>query len=474
MTALLDRLREIVGTRRVVTDEERLAPWVEERRGRFRSRPLAAVFPAGTAETAAVVRTCAAHGTPIVPQGGNTGLCGGAVAEPDQVLLNLSRLDRIREIDPGDFTLVAEAGCILADLQRAAAEHDRLFPLSLGAEGSCRIGGNLATNAGGMNVLHYGTARDLTLGLEVVLPDGRIWHGLNTLRKNNTGYDLKNLFIGAEGTLGVITAAALKLFPAPRERVVAMAALHDPEAAVELLGQVRAASSDRVTTFELIPRVALDFTLRHLPGHRDPFPEAHPWYALVVLHGTREEPELRAGLEAALAAAFEAGRLQDAIIADGTARGEELLKLRESLVQAQKLEGASIKHDVSVPVSRVPAFLREAAAAVTRAVPGARPYPFGHLGDGNIHFNVSQPEGMAAEAFLAHWEEMNGIVFDIVHRLGGSFSAEHGVGRLKLREMEKYKDPVELALMRKIKRALDPGDLMNPGKVVPGEVGSEQ
>ncbi|MEA3292376.1 MAG: FAD-binding oxidoreductase [Pseudomonadota bacterium] len=464
---LPEELAGIVGAGRVVTDEQRLAPYLEERRGLYRSHCLAAVFPASTAETAAVVKACAADHTAIVPQGGNTGLCGGAASDTGQILLNLSRLNGIRDLDADNFTLTAEAGCVLADLQRAAAKRDRYFPLSLGAEGSCQIGGNLATNAGGMNVLHYGNARDLTLGLEVVLADGRIWNGLNTLRKNNTGYDLKNLFIGAEGTLGIITAAALKLFPAPRERVVALAALPDLDASVELLGRVRSTSSDRVSTFELIPRIALDFTFRHLTTHRDPFTTSYGWYTLIVLHSTCEEPELRAGLEEALAAAFEEERVLDAVIADSHAQADALLALREALVEAQRLEGASIKHDVSVPVSSVPDFLRAASRAVTERFPGARPYPFGHLGDGNIHLNISQPEGMPAEAFLALWEEVNAVVFAIVQEFGGSFSAEHGIGLLKLGEMAQYKDPVELALMRDLKRLLDPRGLMNPGKVVP-------
>ena len=392
---------------------------------------------------------------------------GGAVAEPEQIILNLGRMMRIIEVDAVNYTICVEAGCILADIHDAANQHARFFPLNLGARGSCQIGGNLATNAGGINVLRYGNARDLVLGLEVVLADGRIWNGLNALRKNNTGYDLKNLFIGSEGTLGIITAATLKLFPAPRTRVVALAGLQDADAALELLSSLRVASSDRLTTFELMAGVAVQSAVKHIHGQTDPLRWPHPWYVLVVADSTADEPALRRQVEKCLAQALEDGILQDAVLAESESQAQRLMLLRENIVEAQKFEGGSIKHDVSVPVAAVPELLRRAEAAIKKAMPGARPCPYGHLGDGNIHLNISQPVDMDAQEFLAQWGAMNELVHEIAHQLNGSFSAEHGIGIARLEEMRRYKDPVSLALYREIKQALDPKNLFNPGKVNP-------
>jgi D-lactate dehydrogenase (cytochrome) len=424
--------------------------------------------PGSTAEVAEVVRLCAAAGIAIVPQGGNTGLCGGAVPGEDgrSLLLGLGRMNRIRALDPIDYTITVEAGCILAEVQRAAEAVDRLFPLSLGAEGTCQIGGNLSTNAGGIAVLRYGNARDLTLGLEVVLPDGEVWDGLRTLRKDNTGYDLKQLFIGGEGTLGIITAATLKLFPRPREVETAFLGLGRVEDVMTLFAEARMASGDQLTAFELIPRIGLEMAMRHVPGVADPLGAPHAWYALLDVSSSQAASRLRHALEDFLAKAMAEGLVADGVIAQSAQQARELWRIREGMVEAQKHEGGSIKHDVAVPVSQVAAFINRARAAVTALVPGARPVPFGHVGDGNIHFNVSQPLGADRAQYLARWDEMNHAVHDIAASLNGSISAEHGVGRLKIDELPRYKGAVELELMRKLKRALDPAGIMNPAKVV--------
>lgn len=465
---LQEALAGVVGTDHLITDASDLAPYVVEERGRYRGRTPFVVRPANTEETAEVVRLCAAARVPMVPQGGNTGLCGGAIPfdTGDEVIISLSRLKRIRALDTDNFTITAEAGCILAELQQAAAAADRLFPLSLGAEGSCQIGGNLSTNAGGVQVLRYGNMRDLTLGLEVVLPDGAVWDGLRGLRKDNTGYDLKHLFLGAEGTLGLITAAVLKLFARPREVVTAFVALPSPAAAVELLGRARSATGEAVTSFELIPRLGLEMAFRHVEGCSDPLDSVSPWYLLIELYGGQEAGPLADALESLLAAAFETALISDAAIAQNAQQAADFWRLREGIVEAQKHEGGSIKHDVSVPVSKVPEFIAAATAEVERRVPGVRPVPFGHVGDGNIHFNLSQPEGMERGAFLDRWQEINEAVHDIVAGLSGSFSAEHGLGRMKVAEAERLKPAVEIEMMRGIKRTFDPHNLMNPGKVL--------
>jgi D-lactate dehydrogenase (cytochrome) len=369
-------------------------------------------------------------------------------------------MNRIRSLDTLDDTITVEAGCVLAAVQSAASEAARLFPVSLAAEGSCQIGGNLSTNAGGIHVLRYGNARRLVLGLEVVTPDGEIWDGLRALRKDNTGYDLKQLFIGAEGTLGIITAAVLELFPRHRHVETIFAAVPSVEAAVALLAQVRGASDDAVLAFELVPRLALEFVTRHLPGAHDPLPAPSPWYVLSDLTTT---PALA---EQAVAAAAEAGLVVDATIAANPTQASALWHLREGISESQKPEGESLKHDISVPVSRIPAFVDQAVEAVSRLVPGIRPVPFGHVGDGNLHFNLSQPVGMDRRAFRDRGEEVHRVVHDIVAALGGSISAEHGIGQAKREEIRRYKSPLEVALMRKIKQALDPKGIMNPGKGV--------
>ncbi|MDA7989774.1 MAG: FAD-binding oxidoreductase [Gammaproteobacteria bacterium] len=464
-------LARILGAKNVLTAPEKTRAYTEELRGRHRSECLAVALPANAEEVSAVVSCCARAGAGIVPQGGNTGTMGGAVARRGQVILNLRRMNRVLGVDEANHSMHVQAGCVLADIQEAARARGRLFPLSLGAQGSCQIGGNLATNAGGVNVLHYGNARDLALGLEVVLADGRIWSGLSALRKDNTGYDLKNLFIGSEGTLGVITAAVLKLFPALQSESVALAGLRAPEAALELLGRLRAATADRLVTFELMGGIAVHSVLRHFSGARAPLAAQHEWYALLKAGSAAPGPALRERVEACLARALQDDVLQDAVIAENETQARELLRLREQVVEAQRFEGGSIKHDVSVPVSSVPEFLRRAERAVTDAMPGARPYPYGHMGDGNMHFNISQPPDMETKAFLSQWDAMNRVVHEVAHQLGGSFSAEHGIGISKLGEMRRYKDPVSLALYRQIKRALDPGDLFNPGKLLPAEEG---
>ncbi|WP_119460046.1 FAD-binding oxidoreductase [Rhodospirillaceae bacterium SYSU D60014] len=465
---LLAAIKIAVGPQGWTDEPEVMAPHLTDQRGQFHGRAALLVRPDSTAAVAEVVRLCAEAGVPIVPQGGNTGLVGGATpSEGGEILLCLSRLNRIRAVDALNYTMTVEAGCILQQVQEAAAAAERLFPLSLGAEGSCQIGGNLSTNAGGIAVLRYGNARELVLGLEVVLPDGRVWDGLRALRKDNTGYDLKQLFIGAEGTLGIITAAVLKLFPKPYERITAFAALDDLPSALELLTRCRAASGDAVTSFELIPRIGIDMALQHVAGTVDPLARPAPHYLLIELTATKPDSGLRAVLEQMLATALEDGLLLDATLAESGEQARRLWHLREAIVEAQKLAGGGIKHDVSVPVSRIPEFVDRAGRAVERALPGIRPVAFGHLGDGNIHFNLCQPTGMDREIFFARRPDLTRIVHDIAAGLDGSISAEHGLGQLKRDEIARYKSPVELDLMRRIKKALDPQDILNPGKLLP-------
>jgi len=469
LATLRAQIVEVVGDKGLMAEPDDMAPYLTEPRGRYQGAAPFIVRPASTEEVAAVVRLCAAARVPIVPQGGNTGLVGGGIPfeRGEEVLVNLGRMKRIREIDPVDYSMTAEAGCVLQDLQAAADAVDRLFPLSLGAEGSCQIGGNISTNAGGVQVLRYGNTRELVLGLEVVLPDGQIWNGLRRLRKDNTGYDLKQLFIGAEGTLGVITAAVLRLFPKPKEETAtAFAALRDVAAAVELLARTRAAVGEVVTSFELIPRRGLEFATKHVAGVSDPLSEPHAWYALVELSAGAGANGLADALEAVLAQAYEDGLVPDATLAASAAQAQDFWRIREGLVEGQKFEGGSIKHDVSVPVSEVPAFMERATAAVEVLIPGVRPVAFGHIGDGNIHFNLSQPEGVDTAAYLARWEEVNRLVHDVVTEFEGSISAEHGIGRMKVEENRRLKPALDIQLMRQVKTALDPHNIMNPGKVV--------
>lgn len=465
---ILAQIAAVVGRQGLLTTASDMAPYLEEQRGLFHGKAMAVVRPDSTAAVASVVKLCAARNVSVVPQGGNTGLCGAAA--PDEsgtaIILSLSRLNRIRAIDPINFTATVEAGVILRTVQEAAEDADCLYPLSFAAEGSAQIGGTIATNAGGLGVLRYGTARDLVMGLEVVMPDGRIWDGLRTLRKNNTGYDLKQLFIGSEGTLGVITAAVLRLFPKPRDIQTAFCALGSLDAALALLSRARAATGDSVTAFELIPRIALDMTVRHIPGAADPLAERHDWYALVELSSSRADAGLRDGLEALLGEAMESGEVADAVLALSSDQRNALWRLREGIPEAQKGEGGSIKHDVSVPTSAIPDFIRKASQAVEAAIPGIRPVPFGHVGDGSLHFNLSQPIGADKTSYLGEWSRMNRIVHDIVADMQGAISAEHGIGRLKREELAYYKSPLELDLMKRIKASLDPRGLMNPGKIL--------
>lgn len=463
---VLSRLATIVGARHVLTESSDVAPHLQEWRGLFRGACAAVVRPGSTAEVAAIVKACGETGTAIVPQGGNTGLVGGQIAfDTAQIVLSLQRMDRVRAVDPTGNAITVEAGLTLLGVQQAADAADRLFPLSLASEGSCRIGGNIATNAGGTAVLAYGNTRDLVLGLEVVLADGRVWDGLKSLRKDNTGYDLKNLFIGSEGTLGIITAAVLKLFPKPKAMETALVAVADPAAALALMERALARLGRGLTTFELMPRYGIDVVLRHGEGTRDPFAKAHPWYVLMEL-SSGTEGTLRDAAEAILADAIEAGDVIDAVIAENLDQRLDFWRLREVMSEVQSREGGSIKHDVAVPVAATAAFIAEASAAVMALVPGCRPLPFGHLGDGNIHFNVSQPPDMDKATYLARWEEMNAIVHAITRRYGGSISAEHGIGVLKRELLPDVKSEVEMDLMRNLKRTLDPKGLLNPGKVL--------
>jgi FAD/FMN-containing dehydrogenase len=459
-------LRAIVGGRHVLTGAD-MGPYLREWRDLFHGKAACVVRPGSTAEVSAIMALADAHDVPVVPQGGNTGLVGGQIpiAEGREIILSLTRMNALRAIDPAGDTMIVEAGMTLKAAQAAADEAGRLFPLSLASEGSCTIGGNLGANAGGTAVLAYGNARDLCLGLEVVLADGRVWNGLTTLRKDNTGYDLKNLFIGSEGTLGVITAAALKLWPKPKSRATGFVAVPSPQAALALLGLAREMTGGMVTTFELIPRIGIEFVVRHGAGARDPLAAPSPWYVLVEL-SSQAQAGVAETLEAVLAAAFEQELATDAVIAASLDQAGALWKLRELLSEVQGREGGSIKQDISVPVADVPAFLARAIAAVEALIPGCRPVPFGHMGDGNIHFNISQPVGADKAAFLARWGEVDEAIHAILHEMHGSISAEHGIGRLKRDLLPAVKDPVGLAMMRAIKTTLDPKGLMNPGAVL--------
>ena len=465
-TGFLDAAAAIVGGAAVLTGDA-AAPHCADKRGRYVGNALAAVFPADTQQVAEIVRLCATDQIAIVPQGGNTSLCGGSVplAEGRQIVLNLSRMNRIRAIDPVNYTMTVEAGCILADVRKAAEQHDRLFPLELTATlDHCEIGGNLSTNAGGNGVLRYGSARDLVLGLEVVLPDGRIWNGLRSLRKDNSGYDLKHLFIGAEGTLGIITAAVLKLFPRPRSSATAIVAIPDPAIAVRLLAHVRATCGDTLSAFELVSRSSLDIVFRHVPGVTEPFAERYAYYLLIQSDDMQPRPQDSALRDAIRS--FGAGIPELAVSVDA-AQAANWWKLRQNISDAQKREGISIKHDISVPVSRVAEFIARADTALQQAYPGVRIVAFGHMGDGNIHYNVSLADAAQNEAFIAqHESEVNRLVYQVVREFDGSISAEHGLGQLKRATIRDYKYPLELELMRSIKQVFDPHGLMNPGKVI--------
>jgi len=463
----LEAFAAVVGARHVLTAPEDVVPFVTEPRGKFTGRPLCVLRPASTQEVAALLALCNLRDIGVVPQGGRTGLVGGQIPDASgrEVVLSLLRLDRIRDVDATSDAMTLEAGVTLARAHQAAEDAGRYFPLSMASEGSCTIGGALSTNAGGVHVVAYGSARALALGLEVVLADGRVMNGLTKLRKDNTGYHLSELFMGAEGTLGVVTAATLKLFPQPSGRATLLAGLPSPQAALALLTLIRGMGA-ALQAFELIPRIALDFVMKH-HGARDPLAQPSRWYALVECAAFGgEEIDERVTALVAHAQAQAQGVIDDAVLAQTLEQRAALWRLRELIPQTQAREGGSIKHDISVPIDRIPDFLEEADALVGAAIPGARPVPFGHMGDGNIHYNVSQPEGADAAAFLARWDEVNTLVHGVVARFGGSISAEHGIGTLKRDLLREVKDPVALDAMRAVKRALDPRGILNPGKVL--------
>jgi FAD/FMN-containing dehydrogenase len=463
---LIQRFVAIVGADHALTGDSEIAPYLTENRDLYHGLSSLVLRPKTVDEVSAILSLASETKTPVVPQGGNTGLVGGQT--PDRtgaaVMLSLSRINRIRDADPVGNTIVVEAGVVLQTIQQTADAMDRLFPLSLGSEGSCQIGGNLSSNAGGTAVLAYGNTRELCLGLEVVLPDGAVMHGLKRLRKDNTGYDLRDLFIGAEGTLGVITAAVMKLFPKPRGRSVAFIGAQSTEKALILLSRAKAAGT--LTGFELIARIGMEFATRHIEGARDPLEQPHKWYVLAEFSSGRSDEDANAAMEHFLNEALEAGEAEDAVIAASGVQAGAFWHLRENLSWAQKPEGGSIKHDISVPVASIPAFLAEADRAVESLIPGVRFCTFGHMGDGNLHYNISQPLGADKAAFLARWHEVNALVHDIVGNFDGSISAEHGIGQLKRGELLRFKDPVALDLMRRIKREFDPAGIMNPGKVL--------
>jgi FAD/FMN-containing dehydrogenase len=468
---VLSRFSSIVGEKGAITSPAEQEPYLHEWRDRYVGRTPLVLRPTTVAEVSAILALAHEERIGIVPQGGNTGLAGGQIPfeSGDEIVLSLERMKAIRDADPIGNSITAEAGVTLKSVQDAASAVNRAFPLSLGSEGTCQIGGNLATNAGGIHVLRYGNTRDLTLGIEAVFAGGRVWNGLKSLRKDNTGYDLKNLLIGSEGTLGVITAATLKLFPRPAEITTVFAGLPSLNAAAELFSRAFEHAGPLLTAFELIPRILLDFVLTHLAQTRDPLADAHPWYVLFEISSPLPEGLAERVTMALLEDALEKGSVADAAVAASEAQAQAFWRMREAVSEVQKHEGGSIKHDVSVPVSSVPRFIEEASAVVTKLVPGARPVPFGHFGDGNIHFNVSQPKDMDRGAFLARWTEMADAVHAIALRLGGSISAEHGIGRMKADILGTVKSPLEMDLMRRIKTAFDPHGIMNPGKVLRSE-----
>ncbi|MTH96315.1 FAD-binding oxidoreductase [Roseibium sp. RKSG952] len=463
-----ERLADLIGPANVLTNDEDKAPYLVEWRDLYQGVTPMVLRPGTTEEVSAVMTYAYEHGLQIVPQGGNTGLVGGQIPAENgaEIVLSLGRMNKVRNVDPVGFTITVESGVILETLHQEAEKADRLFPLSLGAQGSCQIGGNISTNAGGTAVLAYGNTRDLVLGLEVVLPNGDIWNGLRTLRKDNTGYDLKQLFIGAEGTLGIITAASLKLFPKPKKLEAAFVGIETPQAALRLFSTAKAKAGPVLTGFELMPRVGVEFCLSHLDGARDPLSAPHDWYVLMELSSGSEAFPIRDLLEEILGEAFEEGFVSDAALAENLTQVQDFWHIRHGMSEVQKAEGGSIKHDVSVPVASIPDFLDKAMSAVSEFVPGCRPVPFGHLGDGNIHFNVSQPVGADKADYLAKWDAMNEIVHGIVHDFHGSISAEHGIGRLKRDLLKTVKSELELDMMKRIKDAFDPKGLLNPHRVL--------
>jgi FAD/FMN-containing dehydrogenase len=465
--ALRSQLRALIGADSVLTADVDTAPFLVDQRRLYRGSALAVALPRDVGQVARIVAWCNQQRVGLVPHGGNTGYCGGATPDESgrQLLLSLRRLNRIRSIDADNFSLTAEAGCVLASVQQAADAAERFFPLSLGSEGSCQIGGNLATNAGGLNVVRYGMARDLLLGIEAVLPDGQVFDGLKSLRKDNTGYDLKSLLVGSEGTLGVITAATLKLWPKMRSSATAIVAIATPADAIRLLGVLKAQAGERLSSFELLPRIAIELTTRHIGGVTDPLTTVYPWYILCELTSAAVEP-LSELLEHALADAAERSLLLDAALATSERVRAAFWRLRESVPEAQRHAGASLKHDISVPVASLPAFISEASLWVQAHVSDGVLVCYGHAGDGNLHFNVSCIDASRNEAFLAQEPQLRRAIHDLVAKFSGSISAEHGIGRLKRDELARYASPVALGAMRAIKQALDPNGIMNPGKLL--------
>jgi FAD/FMN-containing dehydrogenase len=468
---LRSRLSVLLGADCLLTEEAAIEPFLTDHRKLYRGRTPAVALPRTVEQISRLLSFCNDNRVGVVPHGGNTSYCGGATPDEsgEQIVLSLRRLNRIRNVDARNWSTVVEAGCILVDIQRAAEQADRFFPLSLGSEGTCQIGGNLSTNAGGTNVVRYGMMRDQVLGLEVVLPNGRVMSTLNTLRKDNTGYDLKSLFVGAEGTLGVITAAALKLHPKIRASAAAFTAVPSPQAAVTLLSELRDASGDSVSSFELIPRIGIDLTTKHIPGVLDPLDQRYEWYVLCELTSSRYIDTLMPVLEGALESAHSRGVVLDGVLAQNERHREAFWKLRETIPEAQRLDGPSLKHDISVPISVLPDFVERASAWITANVPEGRLVCYGHVGDGNLHFNLNQAPGASQEAFMAREPATRRAIHDLVRDYCGSFSAEHGIGRLKVPELETYAPPAELELMRALKRAFDPNGIMNPGKVLRAE-----
>ncbi|HKS63081.1 MAG TPA: FAD-binding oxidoreductase [Xanthobacteraceae bacterium] len=464
-SSLLAQFAAIVGERYAITDPAMQQPYLREMRDLYSGHTPMVLRPGSVAEVSAVLKLANETRTAIVPQGGNTGLVGGQIPHHGEIVLSLNRMDKIREVDATSNTITAEAGVSLGRVRAAAAEVDRLYPLLLPSEGTCTVGGNLSTNAGGTTAVSWGVARQQALGLEVVLADGRVLNNLNKLKKDNTGYDLKNLFIGAEGTLGIITAATLRLIPRPRSVETAFVGVASPEAALELLGIASEQSGGNITSFELMVRLGVDAVLKYDSGARDPLNDVHPWYVLIEISSQAREG-LRDTMEAILAEGVERGLVADAAIADSLDQTKAFWRIREMFGEVQRQVGGSIKHDISVPVANVPAFIREADAAVVKLIPGARPLPFGHLGDGNIHYNIAQPVDADKAAFLERWHDVNMAVFDVVLKYGGSISAEHGIGIMKRDLLPTIKDPVAMELMRALKRTLDPNGILNPGKVL--------
>ena len=464
---ILERLSSTVGPSNALTDPDLQKPYLVEWRDRFVGKTPLVLRPTTTNEVAKILEIANAERVGVVPQGGNTGLVGGQIPNQSnsEIIVTTEKLNRVRATDPNDRHIIVEAGLTLANIQSVAEENGRLFPVSLASEGSCQIGGNLATNAGGINVLAYGNVRDLVLGLEVVLPDGRIWNGLRTLKKDNTGYSLKDLFVGSEGTLGIITAAVLKLLPRPKSQTTCMAATKDLETTLALFNQAEASFGTVMTAFEFVSHAALEFVTRHIEGTRSPFTKAHPWYVILEF-SSQFDTQAPDAMNEFLQTASNRNLVTDATIATSLKQRSEIWKLREEISAAQKPEGGSIKHDISVPISTIPAFIARANTIIEKMCPGARPVPFGHFGDGNIHYNISQPKSMDRDAFLMLWEPMSKAIHDLVDEFEGSFSAEHGIGQLKCEHLVRYKSTEELQMMRTVKAALDPNGILNPGKLL--------